>query len=231
MTDSSRKPPSSPERTEVGIAARRISAQQKPSKRYQATRAKLFQAAGQVFREKGVAGSSLGDIADRSGIDRATVYYYFESKEDCFKDLISDIMTKNVEDAEAIANSDAAPPAKLRLVMRALMQSIAEHDPYIAVYIEDFLPRSPVSDAFPGMDELRQLAKRYDAAIRQIIHEGAEIGAFKQFDNDRAVAFMIVGMINSSVRWLRGPSIKKALQTADAMFDVVIGGLQLEPCR
>jgi TetR/AcrR family transcriptional regulator, cholesterol catabolism regulator len=212
-----------------GIAARRLRAKSNPSEQYQATRAKLFRAAGEVFREQGVTRSSLGDISDRSGIDRATIYYYFESKEELFKELISDVMVKNVADAERIAKSGEPSAVKLRLAMRALLRSIAEHDPYVAVYIDEFLPRTPVSDAFPGMNEVRGIAKRYDDAISRIIHEGVECGAFRRIADDRTVAFMVVGMMNSSVRWLRAASIEKALQTAEEMCDLCVGGLEIRP--
>jgi AcrR family transcriptional regulator len=48
------------------------------------TRARLVEAAGQVFAGKGFYGASVEEIADRAGFSRGAFYSNFDSKEDLF---------------------------------------------------------------------------------------------------------------------------------------------------
>jgi AcrR family transcriptional regulator len=51
------------------------------------TRERIIQAAAKLIIEKGVADTSLGDIADDVGISKGTLYYYYGSKGDLIFDL------------------------------------------------------------------------------------------------------------------------------------------------
>jgi TetR/AcrR family acrAB operon transcriptional repressor len=55
------------------------------------TRTKLLDAAEEVFFEKGVSRTSLGDIAQRAGATRGAVYWHFKDKVDVFSSMLSRI--------------------------------------------------------------------------------------------------------------------------------------------
>ena len=53
-------------------------------KEEQSTEQKILEAAKQVFMEKGLDGARMQDIADRAGINKALLHYYFRSKDKLF---------------------------------------------------------------------------------------------------------------------------------------------------
>lgn len=55
------------------------------------TRTKLLDAAEEVFFEKGVSRTSLGDIALRAGASRGAVYWHFKDKVDVFSSMLARI--------------------------------------------------------------------------------------------------------------------------------------------
>lgn len=55
------------------------------------TRTKLLDAAEEVFFEKGVSRTSLGDIAERAGATRGAVYWHFRDKVDVFSSMLGRI--------------------------------------------------------------------------------------------------------------------------------------------
>lgn len=55
------------------------------------TRTKLLDAAEEVFFEKGVSRTSLGDIALRAGATRGAVYWHFKDKVDVFSSMLARI--------------------------------------------------------------------------------------------------------------------------------------------
>lgn len=88
----------------VGNADTRIAARNKKV---------ILDAAIGVFTEKGYDGASIAEIAKRSGLPKANVYYYFGSKETIYRTIIGDLLgewdraldqlTPEREPAEAIA--------------------------------------------------------------------------------------------------------------------------------
>ena len=41
-----------------------------------------------VFKDKGLEGATMDEIANASGFGKATLYYYFKSKEDVFSAIL-----------------------------------------------------------------------------------------------------------------------------------------------
>ncbi len=59
----------------------------------------IFDAAVQVFEEKGIDGARMQEIADRAGINKALLHYYFRSKEKLFDavfDKLAGVMFKKL---------------------------------------------------------------------------------------------------------------------------------------
>lgn len=90
----------------------------------------ILEAAIGLFIEKGFDGASIAEIAKRSGLPKANVYYYFGSKETIYRTIIGDLieewdraldhLTAEREPAEAIA---AYVRAKLDFSRRHAAQS------------------------------------------------------------------------------------------------------------
>ncbi|MFW5688790.1 MAG: TetR/AcrR family transcriptional regulator, partial [Spirochaetota bacterium] len=63
------------------------------ARRTRSNREKIIKAAAKLIIEKGVANTSLADIADEVGISKGTLYYYYATK----GDLIFDISVRHME--------------------------------------------------------------------------------------------------------------------------------------
>ena len=58
------------------------------------TRSRLRELALQMFAEQGYEKTSLREIAERLGVTKAALYYYFKSKEDIVRSLVEDYMAE-----------------------------------------------------------------------------------------------------------------------------------------
>ena len=76
--------------------------------RGESTRERILQSAASVLAEKGYSGSTLADIAARADIKAGSLYYYFESREE----LIRQIMTRGIIETHAHVNGavELLPP-------------------------------------------------------------------------------------------------------------------------
>jgi TetR/AcrR family transcriptional repressor of mexJK operon len=85
------------------------------------SRAAVLEAAKTLFLEKGYAGTTMEDIADRAGIARRTVYNNYPDKEMLFRQIVADVLAY----AERFARSI---PAELSDGLTARELPAALHD-------------------------------------------------------------------------------------------------------
>ncbi len=67
---------------------------------------KIIIAAEQVFSQKGFEGATTREIADRAGLPKANVHYYFSTKEDLYVQVLKDVLAEWIIDAEIFDSSD-----------------------------------------------------------------------------------------------------------------------------
>jgi AcrR family transcriptional regulator len=92
------------------------------------TRERLVEAAKEVFEELGFLETRISDIAERAGQAHGSFYYYFDSKEEVFREVISAVddrlfapMTEVIK-----AHSALAPKQRIREAMRRHFDSYKE---------------------------------------------------------------------------------------------------------
>lgn len=89
------------------------------------TRARLLEAAGEVFAERGFHGASVEDITDRAGFSRGAFYSNFESREELFLAVLDAYLEVELAGLDqALANEASAPGALLEFLRaRAVRRS------------------------------------------------------------------------------------------------------------
>jgi TetR/AcrR family transcriptional regulator len=58
----------------------------------QENRARILKAAEQVFAEKGFSGATTSAVAEKAGLPKANVHYYFRTKEALYREVIGNIV-------------------------------------------------------------------------------------------------------------------------------------------
>src|SRR5215831_10899871 len=96
--------------------------------------AEIVDAALEVFSEKGFAAAKLDDIARKAGISKATLYLYFETKEEIFRAVARAAVASLLEALESQPEGPDAPFAQLapRLLSRAAVMMMGGRGPATA---------------------------------------------------------------------------------------------------
>ena len=89
-------------------------------RRKEARPGEIVDAALAVFAEKGFAVAKLDDIARRAGISKATLYLYFETKEDIFRAVATKAVASLLEALESPAEGSDAPFTELAPTLLSL---------------------------------------------------------------------------------------------------------------
>ncbi len=79
------------------------------------TRERIFQAALKTFAQHGFEGARMDKIAAEVGINKASLYFHFKSKEEIFRELFQDIIQKYRNKMKMIVTSSKDMPCKDRL--------------------------------------------------------------------------------------------------------------------
>lgn len=207
------------------LGKRRNAAKNEPRASYQARRVEISHAAARVFNRLGYTGASLSAIAAELGIDRATLYYYFASKEQLFDEIIRAVIEENDALARRIADSPISPARKMRELVSALMISYATNYPLLYIYIRED-PRL-VSDARSDWsDRMRELSKSIQKSFVDIIEQGYGDGTFRRVGSPKVVANLILGMLNWTHRWFKPGQTEPAEEVGKTVAEMVLSGLE-----
>ncbi len=214
---------------ETGIGRRRAAAKDENRAAYQERRSEIKAVAGRLFKQAGFRGTSLGQIAAALGMDRATLYYYIGSKEELFDEVVSEAVHGNVLEAEAIRDSAAPAPQKLRTLIECMMASYAKHYPYLYVYIQENLSHvSPQRNEWS--QEMRRLNGYYSDIVIEIVQAGIEEGTIDPATDAWVMAYGILGMIGWTNRWFNpDKSPISAAEIGRAYADMLLNGMIPRP--
>jgi TetR/AcrR family transcriptional regulator, cholesterol catabolism regulator len=211
------------------IRARRVAAAATDNPVYLERQKAIREAAGEVFREKGFHATKLGDVADRVGMDRASLYYYIGSKDDLFRDVVSGAVAANVADAEEISAMDVSASEKILRLIGLLMQSFERHYPYLYVFVQEDLSKlSKDSGTRPDRwDKTLRQSERYFAIVRSIVSRGFDDGELSSKLPPSVVANSIIGMLNSTRLWFHPGGVLSAEEIGKGLAELVLDGLRI----
>ena len=207
------------------IGRRRSEASTDSSASYRARRKEICDAAIRVFHRQGYARASLSQVAAELGVDRATIYYYFSSKDELFDDITRAVLDANAELAQRIANSKISARRKLRELIAAMMMSYSKHYPLLYIYIREDL-RQVADSRSDWSENMRKLNRMIEQAFIAIIEQGYEDQSFRRIGNPRIVANGILGIINWSHRWYRPGTGESDDEIGRTFAELALGGLE-----
>lgn len=207
------------------IGQRRKAARTDPRAPYEARRQEIVDAAIRVFNRLGLKGASLSAVATEMGVDRATLYYYFSSKEQLFDEIVRAVLEENDRLARRIADSAVSPSRKLRELITAFMQSYASNYPLLYIYVREDL--SHVSDKRSKWSlHMRKLNRSIEQSVIQMIEQGFDDGSLRRIGSSRTVAYGILGMLNWSHRWFHPDKSESAVEVGNVFAEFALAGLE-----
>ena len=181
-------------------------------------RSELTREAARLFAEKGYHGTSIGDLADAMGVQKASLYHHIASKADLLWDVARDGAAAFHAGLDAI---DERLPAteKLRLALRAHLRVVSEQLDIATVFVREWrYLEGERRDAF--LTERR----RYEERIRALFREGRELGELRSDLDDATAALLALSAANWAYTWLQ-PG-RDTDQLADRFYELLINGMR-----
>ncbi|WP_409522733.1 TetR/AcrR family transcriptional regulator [Nitrincola sp. MINF-07-Sa-05] len=131
----------------------------------------ILTAASEVFAEKGYAGAKTSDIADKAGLPKANVYYYFQSKKNLYQSVLESIIEPLMEAYIPFEEDDDHPAPVLRAYIRSKLE-ISRTLPHASkVFASEIMHGAP--HLSPEMaEELHNKARYIIARLQSWIDRG-----------------------------------------------------------
>lgn len=106
------------------------------------TEEKIFEAATEVFEEKGLAGARMQNIADKAGINKALLHYYFRTKDHLFEAVFTKLAKKVFSRFNPIFQENLTLEDKIRFFFREHI-SFLQKNPRLPGFILNEINHNP----------------------------------------------------------------------------------------
>ena len=106
------------------------------------TEEQILKAAKSVFQTKGMDGARMQEIADKAGINKAMLHYYYRSKQLLFEAVFKNAFSLLAPQLNAILNDDSSIEEKVKKFTSNYISFISKH-PYLPNFIIQELNRNP----------------------------------------------------------------------------------------
>lgn len=130
----------------------------------------ILEAAEEVFAEYGFSGASTSRIAERAGIPKANLHYYFPTKEELYRRVIDNIFNIWLEAANSLDDSDDPGQALTRYIHTKM--DLSRSRPLGSkVWANEIIQRAPMIQDYLEIT-LREWTDSRTGMIQRWIDEG-----------------------------------------------------------
>jgi TetR/AcrR family transcriptional regulator, cholesterol catabolism regulator len=183
-------------------------------------RDQILESAAQVFRQKGYHGASMADIAEAVGLQKATLYHHFGSKQEILAELLDRALAIVTDNMAQVINRDGFPEEKLQLAMRLYLQMLCEQGNLASVLLLEY--RSLEKDLYNRHIQNRD---KFEKMWRDLVREGVDAGKF-QCESISITVWALLGVMNWTITWYRPEGKLSVENIADQFANLFLDGMK-----
>ena len=153
---------------------------------------RILEGALSVFKEKGLEGATMDQIASAAGFGKATLYYYFKSKEEVLSAILVDGWQNIWESLEPVIAEEGSPRKTFVSVLIKIAEN-AQNRPGLFEFLFN-VPKAIKLDDQPWKDYQHKLY----AIIQGLLEDGVKQGEFPKVDPQlmfKALGGLFMGLV------------------------------------
>ena len=182
-------------------------------------RKQIMEAAKELFATRGIKGVTVAEIAKEASVAKATVYKYFESKEEIFQEVIHDEAMRVYEEIDQAVRKASSTREKLKVFVLAKIDSIRKRVNLHHITRKRFWDISMVVR--------RELSFYYEQEImlvKHILNQGIEKGEIEVKEPSLVARALVAVAKEFEDPWLiEDEDVERIL---NALLDVLFDGLK-----
>jgi AcrR family transcriptional regulator len=182
-------------------------------------RERILAAAVQLFAQYGYHAATMRDIARISGIQAASIYYHYASKQALLVEIMDTHMRGLNANLQRIVQ--ASTPVQQRL-HEAIANHIRLHTTYKA---EFFIIDTEIRALEDGQrSAILALRDQYECMLQSLLREGMEQRIFRQVDI-KVASYALIAMCTEVATWFRPDGRLSVQQVIDLYTQMITEGL------
>jgi TetR/AcrR family transcriptional regulator, cholesterol catabolism regulator len=181
-------------------------------------RSELTRQAARLFAEKGYHGTSIGDLADAMGVQKASLYAHIASKQDLLYETMREGANAFHGALDAIPD-DLPVTERIRLALRAHLRVVSDQLDVATVFVREWRYLDG-----ERRDEIVAERRRYEERFRALFREGRELGELRTDLDEATSALLALSAANWAYTWLQPGRDTDAL--ADRFHALLIDGMR-----
>lgn len=196
----------------------------------QATRESLLDAAERVFQRRGVATTSLNDIACAAGVTRGAVYWHFTDKADLIDALLQRVFLPMQAQFDGLLGraGDDEPLTHLREHVAGMLSTIAGDEQIGRVIDITSHKVEYVDELSPVREHLAAMRQDYIGRLQLTLARAQALGQLARDMPPRELAIGLFALIDGLIRhWVLDPASFGLRDVGTQVVDRYLSGLAL----
>lgn len=181
----------------------------------------VIRKAAELFREKGYAASSMRDLAQKLGIEAASLYSHIKSKEEILQNLCFDMAGEFIKSLNAVEASKSSATEKLTQGIIGHIQVMSKDLIASAVFMNEHRHLSQ-----PYLREFLLLRINYINRFKAIIETGVKQGEFKESIDRKLAVMTLFSSLNWMPMWYDPNSAIVPGELGKQLADMLVNGLR-----
>ncbi len=197
----------------------------------QQTRSSILDAAEHVFDARGVAATTLHDIAQAAGVTRGAVYWHFKDKADLFNAMLDRVCLPFESSTESLAHAVGSESLKqLREHFERVLQRIAQ-DLQMRRVFSIAMQKVESNDELARVRERRlRMRSDYLEQLAEVLQAARRSGLVRARPSPRQMAIGVHALLDGLAQnWLLDPSAFDLRRVGLTVLDLYLDGLKAKP--
>jgi TetR/AcrR family fatty acid metabolism transcriptional regulator len=191
--------------------------------RKEARRNKIITRALEIFAAKGFQETTIAEISRAAGVSEATVYEYFNSKEELLFAIPEEITRESVEEFRKILPYLKGAEHKVRAIILGYM-TLYQNNPQYSALVLLQLKNNKKFQQTRAYELIRDIAR----LLLDCIREGIDEGVFRPDLDPYLIRSMLLGTIEHlCVRWHLLGVPDNIVDYVDPIIDLIMEGMRV----
>ena len=183
---------------------------------------RVIHGAAELFARQGYESTSTRNLASLLGIEKATLYYHLEGKEDLLYAICKASIEQLTEDVSAAVEGIEDPLEQLQVWIHAHLTSLLRHQTQHATALAEV--RALSADR---LAEIVGMRKEYQRRVRSLIESGQKSGRLRTDIAAKYLGLMLEGLLDRTVVWYRKSGDLSPESFAETFRNLFIAGAKL----
>lgn len=187
----------------------------------------ILVAAIKIFSKKGIKNAKIADIAHEAGIGKGTIYEYFRSRDEIFKETFNYILIEMHKEFLKELNIAKPPAEKLKAMNKIIFSSLVKFTAETASIFIDFWAEGIRNQDFSGKGiiNLKELYNEFRQEIMKVLEDGIKTGQFRKINTLETASAFLASIDGLLLQWILDPKVFCLESVSETNMDIFLKGI------